>query len=586
MATQLKPVDVVLIGVGWTGGILGKELAQAGLKVVGLERGGSRSTVPDFQPPHMHDDLKYGVRNELTQDLSRETLTFRNNRDQTALPMRRLGSFLPGEGLGGAGVHWNGQTYRFLPWDFEIKSRTVERYGQEIISEESTIQDWGITYEELEPYYDKFEYTCGLSGQAGNLQGQIQPGGNPFEGPRQRAYPNPPMKASYAGLLFKKAAEALGYHPFPAPSANASQAYTNPDGIELGACSYCGFCERFGCEVFAKASPLITVLPVALQTGNLELRLHATVIKINLDETGQRATGVTFIDAQGREFEQPAEIILLTSYVLNNVRLLLLSGIGQPYDPVTGEGVVGKNYSYQITSSADLFFEDQVFNPFMGAGGLGMIVDDFNGDNFDHTGLDFIGGGYIGVHTTGGWPIRFHPTPPGTPKWGAKWKKAVARYYNRSFSIGTHGAVLAYQGNYLDLDPTYRDIYGLPLLRLTFDWRKNELFMSDFLTNKALQIAQAIKPSQMAAKRQSNHYSIVPYQTTHNTGGAVMGSDPKTSVVNKYLQSWDIPNLFVVGANAYPQNPGYNPTDTVGALAFWTADAIKNQYLKNPGPLI
>jgi gluconate 2-dehydrogenase alpha chain len=104
----MKPVDVVLVGVGWVGSILAKELAQAGPSVVGLERGLPRYTVPDFQSPAMHDELKYAVRYGLMQDPSRETLTFRNHLDQEALPMRHLGSFLPGTGLGGAGVHCNG----------------------------------------------------------------------------------------------------------------------------------------------------------------------------------------------------------------------------------------------------------------------------------------------------------------------------------------------------------------------------------------------------------------------------------------------------------------------------------------------
>jgi len=586
MAKRLKPVDVVLVGVGWTGGILAKELAQAGYRVVGLERGHYRDTIPDFQLPWIHDELRYAVRYELMQDLSRETITFRNNRNQTARPMRVLGSFLPGEGLGGAGVHWNGVTWRFLPYDFEMRTKTLERYGPSAIPEGSTIQDWGITYEELEPYYDKFEYTCGIAGKAGNLKGVIQPGGNPFEGPRNREYPNPPMKTSYAGHLFRQAAQELGYHPFPQPSANVTQPYTNPDGVQLGACVYCGYCERFGCEVNAKASPQTTVLPVAFRTGNFELRTEAYVTRNNLSPDKRQAVSVSYVDLKtGEEYEQPAEVICLTSYVLNNVRLLLLSGIGKPYDPVTGQGVVGRNYAYQAFTSVVLFFEDKVFNPFMGAGALGVSIDDFNGDNFDHGGLGFIGGGNIACSTTGARPIQSLRVPPGTPRWGAEGKKAVARYYQRNFSISFQGGVLPYRTNYLDLDPTYKDAFGLPLLRMTFDWGPNEHRASQFAAQVLERIARAIGPKTYVINRLSEHYSIVPYQSTHNTGGAVMGSDPSTSVVNKYLQSWDVPNVFVVGASAFPQNAGYNPTGTVGALAFWAADAVK-RYLQRPGPLV
>ena len=332
MAHRLPPVDAVTVGVGWTGGILAHQLAASGLKVVGLERGAYRATKPDFQPPHIHDELRYAVRYELMQDLSRETLTFRNNRSQRALPMRTLGSFLLGEGLGGAGVHWNGQTWRFLPYHFEARSRAIARYGEGILPQDNTIQDWGVTYDELAPFYDRFERTCGVGGQAGNLGGAVQPGGNPFEGPRG-PYPNPPMKTSYAQHLYKEAAEGMGLHPFPGPSANSTREYTNPDGMTLGACHYCGYCERFGCEIYAKASPQATVIPAALKTGNFELRTGAHVTRVLMSPDGTRATGVLYVDAQGREIEQPADMVLLTAYGLHNARLMMLSGIGRDLRP-------------------------------------------------------------------------------------------------------------------------------------------------------------------------------------------------------------------------------------------------------------
>jgi gluconate 2-dehydrogenase alpha chain len=271
--------------------------------------------------------------------------------------------------------------------------------------------------------------------------------------------------------------------------------------------------------------------------------------------------------------------------VFNNVRLMLMSGIGQPYDPVANTGVVGRNYAYQTPSSVTLFFEDKVFNQFMAAGGLGMTIDEFNGDNFDHSGLGFIGGGGMSAATTGSRPIEVRPVPRGTPRWGAEWKGAVAKYFNRSFGIAVQGACQSYRGNYLDLDPTYRDFWGLPLLRMTFDRHENEHKMSTWITNKAAEIAKAIGPSKMNVNPRTEKYTIVPYQSTHNTGGAVMGADPATSAVNKYLQSWDVPNVFVIGASAFPQNGGYNPTGTVGALTFHTLDAIKTRYLKRPGAL-
>jgi gluconate 2-dehydrogenase alpha chain len=185
-----------------------------------------------------------------------------------------------------------------------------------------------------------------------------------------------------------------------------------------------------------------------------------------------------------------------------------------------------------------------------------------------------------------GRPIEFHPTPPGTPAWGSAWKRAVAEHYNHTCSVNVHGSSVATNYNYLDLDPTYKDAWGLPLLRMTFDFPENDLKMSAYITEKAAQIGRAMGGKQVASAPRKGPYTVTQYQTTHNTGGTVMGSDPSTSVVNPFLQSWDVSNVFVIGASNFPQNASYNPTDTVGALAYRAADAIVNRYVKAPGPLV
>ena len=131
--------------------------------------------------------------------------------------MRRMGSFLPGNSVGGAANHWGGLHWRYLPTDHLCRSHIVNRYGAKVIPEDMTIQDWAMTYDELEPYYDKFDKLCGVSGKAGNLRGQKIAGGNVFEGPRSNEYPNPPLKMTESALMFEKAAKELGYNPFPQP---------------------------------------------------------------------------------------------------------------------------------------------------------------------------------------------------------------------------------------------------------------------------------------------------------------------------------------------------------------------------------
>ena len=587
MATARAEVDAILIGVGLVGTILGRELTRAGLRVVGLERGAPRQTVPDFQGPQIHDELRYATRKALMQDNTKETYTFRHTLKDTALPMRRWASFLPGTGLGGSMVHWNGQTFRFQDDDFQQRSRTIARYGKNFIPADVTIQDWGVTATELEPHFDRFEYLLGTSGKAGNIKGKKIPGGNIFEDPRSREYPTPPQKEPYGSAIFRKAAEGLGYHPYPQPSCNLSQPYTNPEGLTLNTCTFCGYCERFACEHFAKSTPQTVLLPVLLKDSNFELRTGCQVLRINLDNTGKTATGVTYVDASGKEIELRASLIIVGAYATNNVRLLLLSKIGTPYDPETGKGVVGRNYAYQTMSSPRVFYDESInINPFMRSGANGTVIADFAGDNFDHGPLGFIGGAYIGEIMTNGRPIGFHPTPPGTPSWGAKWKQAVVRHYNHTSTINVHGSSVATRWNYLDLDPTYKDAWGLPLLRMTFDFPENDIQMSAYCTQKAIEIGKQMGGKLVTGSPRKRPYDINEYQTTHNTGGTVMGTDPSTSVVNRHLQSWDVSNVFVIGASNYPQNASYNPTDTVGALAYWAADAIVTKYLKSPGPLM
>jgi len=589
MVTVLKEADAVVIGMGWTGSILSRELTKAGLHVVGLERGAMRTPREDFTIPSIRDELRYSNRHELFQDTAMETVTLRHNTRETALPIRRLGSFLPGMNVGGAGSHWNGATWRRLETDYIVRSHYTQKYGRDIIPADMTVQDFGVTYADMEPYYDKFEKLCGISGQAGNLRGQKIDGGNVFEGPRSNNYPNKPLARNVAATLFEEASRKLGYHPFPQPSANASAAYTTPEGTTMGQCVYCGFCERYGCESNAKASPNVNLMPVLLADPRFELRTHAYVKKLNYDRQAKKVRSVTYIDTRtGEEYEQPAGLVILGAYVFNNTLLMLYSGIGQPYDPVTGKGVVGKNYCYQYTGSGvTVFFENMETNPFMAAGAFGSVIDDFNSDNFDHSGLGFIGGGHISAGLSNGRPIETRQVPPGTPRWGKGWKQATAKWYRRWFTVSGTACNYAWRDNYLDLDPNYKDVIGRPLLRMTFNFKDNDHKIGAFLSQKSAGIARVMNPTIMTPPRyRTGDYDARPYQSTHNTGGTIMGADPSTSVVNRYLQAWDASNLFIMGASTFPQNQSYNPTGPLGALAYWSANAITTRYLKNPGPLM
>ncbi|WP_139991098.1 GMC family oxidoreductase [Paenibacillus paridis] len=571
MAKTLPKTDVVIVGVGWAGGIIAAELTKAGLNVVGLERGKERKTEDYFM---VHDELRYALRYEMMQDLSKETITFRSNEKVRALPMRQYGSFLIGDGLGGSGVHWNGQTYRFLPYDFEIRSKTIEKYGKNKIPTDMTIQDWGITYDEIEPYYDKFEKTAGISGEP-----------NPLGGKRSSEYPTPPMKKSPAMKMFVDAATRLKLNPYMMPSANLSENYTNPDGIARAACQYCGYCERFGCEYGAKADPVVTVIPVANKTGKFEIRTHSNVRRVL--HKGGKATGVMYTDVTtGEEIVQPADIVVLTSYVFNNARLLLLSQLGKAYDPVTGTGVIGRNYAYQVAKGSAIgFFENQQFNNFAGAGSLGVSLDDYNGDNFDHSDLNFIHGGVIAIGQSGSRPIQNNPVPSGTASWGSEFKSKSVHYANRTLGVGAQGSSMSFKHHFIDLDTSYKDVYGDPLLRITFDFEDQDRELAKFMAERCSQIVKEMGADKVDYLKELGPYDIMTYQSTHNTGGVIMGAQPGTSAVNTYSQMWDADNVFVVGASSFPQNAGYNPTNTVGALAYRAAEGIL-KYREKGGLLV
>jgi gluconate 2-dehydrogenase alpha chain len=582
----LPAVDAVIIGGGWAGLLMAKELgSRTALSIVVLERGVPRN--PSDYADAM-DELDYAIRMRMMQDLSQETVTLRHNAGQRAVPLRQHGSFQPGSGVGGSGEHWNALCPRFLPDCFELLSRTTEKYGAKALPEDHSIRDWGVTYDELEPFYTRVDKLLGVSGKAGNLQGKKIEGGNIFEGPRSEEYPTPPTKIPYFAALFRDATKSLGYHPFPAPSATLSQAYTNPDGISRSGCTYCGFCGRFGCMVGAKAQPTTLLLPVIQKRKNVVLRTGAWVRRILFDSAPKsNARGVTYVDATGEEVFQPASLLFLSSWTFNNTRLLLLSGIGDRHDPATGHGTVGSNLTHQISTNAATAFFEQPLNRFMGSGSAAMFIGDFDGDVFDRGALPFLRGGTLGARGYGFQPIANFGVVPHSVKsrWGSEWKKVAISYYDRTGTVGFTGEHLAYKTNFMDLDPTYKDKLGDPLLRLTLDWHDNERKMSDFATAKAIEIARAMNAKEINPSPPLRHYDSTRYQTTHVQGGTIMGTSPEHAVVNPYLQHWQLPNLFVLGGSTFPQNASMNPTPTILALTYRAADAIVDRYLKNPGPL-
>ena len=532
------------------------------------------------------DEVDYALRYRLMQSPADETITHRHSVRDSAVPVRQYGSFLPGSGLGGAGEHWAGMAWRFTPDQFVLDTHLRQRFGASALPKHLAVQDWGVAYDDLKPHYWRGERTLGVGGKAGNLRGQIIDGGNPFEGPREHDYPLPPLKRSYVSTRFAAGARALGYHPHPIPSALPSEAYKNPDGIKRPACAYCGYCERFGCMIGAKAQPSNTLLPVLRQRKTFELRLGAWVRRI-VHRNG-RATGVMYTDKTGVELFQPATIVVLASWTLNNVRLLFLSRIGTPYAPAANRGTLGKNLTHQVQRRTPVFF-DQPLNAFMGSGALGSWVSDVDGDRGLTGSEGIVRLGAMMVQSTGDRPIAaFGRMPLGTTisTWGSEWKAAAIRWYDRNAFIVFAGEHLSWRQNFMDLDPVYTDKFGDPLLRFTLDWTDHEHRQREIANDLSRKIAHAMGAATDDTRPSRAKYDATAYQSTHIQGGAVMGVSPETSVVNRFLQHWDLPDVWVVGASAFPQNPSHNPTLTAIALTTWAADALIDRYLKSPGRLL
>src|SRR2546421_10438013 len=410
MATE--KTDVVIVGMGAVGGILAAELGKAGMKVIGLERG-PRLTTADFSS---QDELRYFQRQDLRPNAKRQPVTWRPNANTHAAPLPILNY---GNQAGGGTVHYGAVSWRFHEDDFRPRSQTIERYGASAIPEDSSLADWPLSYADLEPYYDRAEYELGVSGKAGNLQGRKVDGGNVFEAPRKRDYPLPPLQMDQSGANFDAAGKKLGYHPFSTPRAILSQPYNGRP-----ACSYCGFCQAFGCHIGAKSSILVTKLPEADATGNFTLLTGAMVYRVNSDNSG-RVTGVSYRGVDGSDNTIEAELVIVAPFIYDNTRLLLLSKTDRfPNGLANSSGHLGRHLMTHFRPTVFLTFDDRHINIYMGPNAQKHSLDDLNADNFDHGGLGFIRGAQISVTTVGlqGGPIGAAvgmTPPPGTPPWGA-----------------------------------------------------------------------------------------------------------------------------------------------------------------------
>ena len=521
-------VDFVVVGSGAAGGIVAKELSTAGFRVVVLEQGPWR-TERDF----VHDEIKIFQQSWLTNDWSKSPNTFRKTEKDKAETRPALAY---GRMVGGTSNHFSANFWRFREIDFKEASVKGTLAGTGFV-------DWPITYQDLEPYYTKVDWEVGVAGAPG-----------PYDPPRSRPYPMPPHPPKSTGVLLEAGARKLGWKPFPAPMAVVSQPY---DGRSQ--CVQCGFCLAFGCEVRAKSSSLVTVIPKAVSTGRCEIRPNSYVRKIETNSRG-RATGVKYFDANKKEIFQRAKAVFVCANGAETPRLLLNSKSNLfPQGLANSSGAVGKYLMFNGGGFSKGVFEHEV-NGYKGIVATRIVWDLYELDPK----LGLLGGG--------GFDFRFDSTPinfafgglpPKSPTWGSAYKALLAHNYNRTLFCYGHTTSLPVETNTISLDPTVKDDWGVPAIRMTYQDHPQDLKMYKYFAERGEELLKAAGAVQTWQENvASQEFSV------HLLGTCRMGNDPKRSVVDKFNRSHDVKNLFIVDGSSLVTSGRGQPTMTIEALAF------------------
>jgi choline dehydrogenase-like flavoprotein len=530
-------VDFVIVGSGAAGGVIARELSRAGLSVVVLEQG------PRLQPGALdHDELKYWFLGGITNDIVHSPQTFRREATQTAVRRGVRPPLWYGRAVGGGTLHYTANYWRFHEIDF------IERTALGAIPG-TGFDDWPITYADLEPYYTKVEWEIGVSGLAG---------ANPFDPPRSKGYPMPPLPVKSSGVILERGARKLGLHAVPAPMVINSQPFRGRPP-----CIHCGFCHGFGCEVMAKASTLTTVIPEAEATGHCEVRPDSYVSRIETSAAG-RATGVAFFDRARKQRFQRARAVVVCANGAETPRLLLMSATPRfPSGLANSSGLVGKYLMFNYTARALGVFEHEL-NEYKSVQVTRIVHDFYDSDPK----RGFYGGGgldaRIGPQPTT-WAIR---TASEGASWGREFK-ARLREFPRSMQIACHTTSLPLESNNVTLDPDLKDAWDLPAIRVTYKDHPDDLATARFLQDRGVEILEA-------AGAQRVGRSPVTEQDfgVHLLGTCRMGNDPQTSVVDKYHRAHDVPNLFVCDGSSLVTSGRGQPTMTIQALAFRAGEHI------------
>ncbi|MFK7847963.1 MAG: GMC family oxidoreductase [Rhodothermales bacterium] len=538
-----QEVDFVIVGSGAAGGVMAMELARAGFDVVVMEQGPfvDQTTFIDHDDFAQFIDLKYwgGAKGEHVQ-------TFRASPDEEAQAVG-FPAAIYGRLVGGSSVFFAANYWRFHEIDFKERSVLGPIAG-------TNFADWPLTYADLEPYYTRVDWEIGVSGGSG-----------PFDPPRSKPYPLPPMPVKSSGVLFERGARALGWHPQPSPVAILSKTHNG-----RAACTHCGHCWGMGCEMGAKSSSLAAAIPVALQTGKCEVRAESTVMRIDTNDQN-RVHQIVYLDRDGVEHAQKTKAVIVSANGAETPRLLFLSASSQHPDGLSnGSGMVGKNLMFNGAPICNGVFE-QPLNEYKSIQSTRMLIDFYDTD----PNRGFYGGG--------GLDARFFPSSPilsaagvipgsmspDTPGWGQGFKDALAHDYIRTMTIMGHTTSLPLETNNITLDPEARDKWGRPALRVTYKDHPDDLAAMQFMIDRAKEVFEAAGATKVWAP------DIVPQTVgAHLLGTCRMGDNPETSVVDKYHRSHEVDNLFICDGSSLVTSGRGQPTMTIQALAFRAAEHI------------
>ncbi|MDP3850394.1 MAG: GMC family oxidoreductase [Luteolibacter sp.] len=544
----LPKVNVVIVGAGAGGGIVAKELAQAGLQVVLLERG-------EWPRYDQHDDDELNSQrtpvhgNPFGPDDQRHRRVVVGDNRSTRIVLPSEGGYQNNAGcVGGGTVSYGAMAWRFMPQDF----RLVSTYGE---VKDSTLADWPLSYDELEPYYEKAEYEIGVAGDYTN---------NPNSGPRKKPFPMPAFPLNTEGRLISETATRMGLHPFPIPMLRNSVPYNGRP-----ACIHMRSCVGFACPVDAKAGSQNTVLPVALATGNCKVRTGCVAAEIVVDDHG-RARALRYFDENKRPQEQPADLIVISASATETARLLLNSKSKLfPNGAGNNNDWVGRNLQGHLYVGASGLMEREIYEE---AGpGATVAISDFNHGNPGLMGGGVLANEFIDL------PYHFcRNRPPGAARWGKAHKDFQRRNYKRLVRlVGPVQEIPNFTAR-VSVDPSVKDAWGIPVCRLSGTRHPGDLPTGEFLAEKAEAILKEMGAT--GTWRNSPGKSLGLSGGQHQAGTCRMGNDPKTSVTNRFGQVHEIDNLFIADGSLHVTNGGFNPVLTIMALAYWVADSINARW--------